>query len=229
VKFAALAIVAVLAVVQLASFGLFSHVVPHRAGVAFYDAAIGLPLTPPFVRSVAAQVAIEDGRTNDAARAIARLAPGPEREDLEGRLLDAQGRHAAAIPHLVAAGDLVRVSAVVDALDAQGDLPAALTTQRDLVARLAKLGDLEGLAHAQWRLGQLESQAGRHEAALRDYRAALQLVPLSETYLLGAANEALFLGRTDLAARYFERVLALDPASRDGKDGLARVRAFKKS
>jgi tetratricopeptide (TPR) repeat protein len=195
--------------------------VPHGLAVRAADA---MPL-PAFAREIAAGIAIEDGRIADARRAIAVLPRGPARDDLQGRVLEAQGDRRAAVGRYVAAGDFARVSAAVDGMVATGDVAGALVTQRDLVARLRHLSDLEALAHAQWRLAQIESLAGRHESALRDYQAALQLVPLSETYLLGAANEALGLGELDLAARYFGRVVSMDPGSHDGQVGVAKVKA----
>lgn len=220
--------VIVLGAMQLASDGLLNaeaepasvpRLVPHAAGVAAFAT---LPL-PAFMRSVAAGVAIDDGRFSDAQAAIASLPPGRERDDLAGRILAARGDARAAVVQFVAAGDLPRVSEAVDSLAARGDWSAALAQQREIVARLRRLGDLEGLAHAQWRLAQLEALSGDGASALRDYQAALQLVPLSETYLLGAANEALGTGHLDLAQQYYERVLTLDPSSADGRRGLARV------
>lgn len=229
VRFALVAAALVLGAVQLVSGGLLQRAaaapalpraVPHGVAVAVVNA---MPL-PAFVREIGAGIAIDDGRIADAQRTIEGLPRGSARDDLQGRVLQAQGERRAAVAHYVAAGDFARVSAAVDAMVAAGDVTAALETQRDLVARLQRLSDLEALAHSQWRLAQIEAIAGEHEKALADYQAALQLVPLSETYLLGAANEALGLGRFDLAARYFERVVAIDPGSRDGQAGVAKVK-----
>jgi hypothetical protein len=59
----------------------------------------------------------------------------------------------------------------------------------------------------------------------RDFASALALFPFSETYLLGAANEALQFGKLDEARDYFTRVVALDSASLDGHIGVGRVEA----
>ncbi len=224
----AIAAALVLGAIQCISDGLLQRAaaspavprfVPHGAAVSLADA---LPL-PAFAREIGAGVAIDDGRIGDAQRLLAGLPPGPTRDDLEGRVLQARGDRRAAVARFVAAGDFSRVSATVDAMASSGDVAGAVGTQRDLVARLAKLGDLEALAHAHWRLAQLESADGQHARALKDYQAALQLWPLSETYLLGAANEAMGQNRLDLAMRYFKGVLALDPSSRDGQRGVAQV------
>lgn len=234
-RLAALAfLIAALGAMQFASDGLLDaraaavavpRLISHAASRTLFASLAALPFAPPFLRTVDAGTAVEDGRLAEAQDAIARIPPGRERDDLEGRVLAAQGDHHAAVVHFIAAGDLARVGDTVDALLSAGNLSEAIGVQSELVARLAVLGDEEGLAHAQWRLAQLESQAGQHAKALKDYQAALKLVPLSETYLLGAANEALGQGRLDLAMRYFRRVLALDPASHDGKVGVSRVEA----
>ena len=229
-KFALVALAIVLGAIQFVSDGLLQRAaaspalpraVPHGLSAGVVDA---IPL-PPFAREISAGIAIQDGRIPDAQRAIAALPPGPSRDDLQGRVLEAQGDRRAAVVRYVAAGDFARVRSAVDAMVDAGDIAPALETQRDLVARLRRLSDLEALAHSEWRLAQIEAIGGEHEKALADYQAALQLVPLSETYLLGAALEAFKLGRYDLAARYYERVVAMDPGSRDGKAGVARVKA----
>ena len=227
-RFALVAAAIVLGAIQFVSDGLVQRAaaspslpraIPHGAAVAVVDA---MPL-PAFAREIAAGIAIEDGRIQDAQRAVAELPRGPARDDLQGRVLEAQGDRRAAVAQYVAAGDFSRVSAAVDAMVSAGGVTPAVAMQRELVARLGKLSDLEALAHARWRLAPSESLAGEHNAALDDYQAALRLWPLSETYLLGAANEALGQGRLDLAERYFEQVLAMDPGSRDGQAGVAKV------
>lgn len=230
VRFAVVAAAIVLGAIQFVSDGLLQRAaaapslpraVPHGAAVAVMNA---MPL-PAFAREIGTEIAIEDGRVHDAQRALSELPRGPARDDLQGRVLEAQGDRRAAVTQYVAAGDFARVSAAVDAMVTAGDVTSAVATQRQLVARLEKLSDLEALAHARWRLAQIESLAGQHNAALDDYQAALRLWPLSETYLLGAANEALGQGRLDLAERYFEQVLAMDPGSRDGQAGVATVKS----
>jgi tetratricopeptide (TPR) repeat protein len=224
-------VLVVLAVVQIGSDGLYGdaaaagtlpRAVPRAVGVRIYDflSAAGFP---SFARRAAARAAIEDGRFATASGLIDSLRPGGDRDDLQGQLFAAQGDHRDSVARYVAAGDLVRVSDVVDALDRRGQAQTALEIQRDLVRELEALHDTDSLAHAYWRLAQLESETGDHAGSLVAYARALALEPLSETYLLGAANEA--MGHGDLAAAQarFRRVVELDPGSVDGHVGVGRV------
>ena len=232
-KLALAVVVAALLVVQIASDGLlkrasaaasFPRLVPHVFGTHFAQISAS-PLSPRFVREATAATAIEDGDLLTARHLIDTLSPGAARDDLEGSYLDAQGDHVRAIAFFVSAGNAARVEATINALADSGELAQALAMQRELVVRLRGLRDLEGLAHAEWRLGQIESQAGEHDQAMQDYRAALQLEPLSETYLLGAGLESLKQGHLSVAKTYYAKVVALDPASLDGHVGLGRVAA----
>jgi tetratricopeptide (TPR) repeat protein len=231
---AVVAITCVLALIQVASDAIAQNsaahtsllrVMPHSIGVDAYTKLADAPFSPQLVRRVAAEAAIDDGRLGDAYRFIALLPDGPEKADLQGRLLEALGDHEAAIEKFVAAGDLIRVAGTVDALDREGRAATAVRVQRRLVAKLQSLGDQITLAHAYWRLAQLESGAGEHASAASAYSAAVALEPLSETFLLGAANEALIYGSLASAGQYFERVIALDPTSLDGNVGVGRVAA----
>jgi tetratricopeptide (TPR) repeat protein len=222
------------ALAQVASDGVFNaaaakisvpRLVPHAAGVALYARLAEQPFAPALTKRVAAAAAIRDNRLGDAQRLIALVPPGPERDDLAGRLLEARGEREAAVEHFVAAGDLIRVSSTVDALDRAGDVARAIRVQQRLLAKLQQLGDPIGVAHAYWRLGQLQSEVRDHRAAARDYAAAVALEPLSETFLLGAANEALVYGRLATAGKYFERAVAIDPNSLDAHVGVGRVAA----
>jgi tetratricopeptide (TPR) repeat protein len=228
---AAVVVLGILALLQLGSEALFAdaaaagavpRALPRSAGIAIFAAAARLP-HPLFFRRVASQAAIADGRLAQAQDLIASLPPGPDRDDLQGQLFAARGDHAHAVASYVAAGDLVRVGDAVDALDRAGNGAAALQTQRRLVAALVAQNDVDSLAHAYWRLAQLESERGLDRASLSNYQAAIALEPLSETYLLGAANQSMGHGALPLARRYFARVVELDPGSADGRIGLARV------
>lgn len=220
-----------LAVIQLGSYGLFGRAaaagtvprgVPRDVGVRVYDVLANVPFLT-FARVVAATTAIQDRRFAYAQALIDGLPRGVDRNDVQGRLDDALGDHERAVARYVAAGDLVRVSDAVDTLDREGKGAAALVVQRRLVAELEALHDTDSLAHAYWRLAELQSEMGDHRASLVTYRRSLALEPLSETYLLGAANEAMGHGELPFARTLFERVVQLDPGSADGHIGVGRV------
>jgi tetratricopeptide (TPR) repeat protein len=207
---------------QAAVTGSFPRVVPRELGEGIYDALARVSFLT-FARRITIETAIDDRNFARAQSLIDSLSAGPDRDELQGRLDDALGDHVRALQHFVAAGDLVRVSQAVDRLDRQGQTTAALDTQRHLVAALEKLDDKDSLAHAYWRLGQLESETGDHRASLAAYDQAITLEPLSETYLLGAANEVMGHGDLNTARALFARVVQLDPGSADGHAGLARI------
>jgi len=233
-RFVAIAIVIVvgaLSLIQLGSDGLLGPAavagslprnIPREAGVRIYDALASVSFLT-FARRAAAAAAIEDRAFARAQTLIDALPPGADRDDLQGQLYESLGDHARAVERYVAAGDLVRVSEAVDILDRNGHAVAALATQRQLVAELEALRDADSLAHAYWRLAELESETGDHRASLVEYHRALVLEPLSETYLLGAANEAMGHGDLPFARASFERVVMLDPGSADGHIGVGRV------
>jgi tetratricopeptide (TPR) repeat protein len=207
---------------ESAAAGALPRAIPRSAGVTIYDAAARLP-RPAFFRRVAAQAAIEDGRLARAQRLVTSMPDGADRDDLQGRIFSARGDHARAVARYVAAGDLARVGDAVDAFEREGNLALALVTQRRLLGELLAADDQDDLAHAYWRLAQLEGAAGLDAAALADYQHAIRLEPLSETYLLGAANQSMGHRGLALARAYFARVVQLDPGSADGHVGIGRV------
>ncbi|MGH7329259.1 MAG: hypothetical protein ACREJX_13000 [Polyangiaceae bacterium] len=129
--------------------------------------------------------------------------------------------------------DVLDLNAHVNRLDRSGDYRGADELQREIVERLSAGDDKVLLADALWRLGQLDAEIGyvekpqrraQWEEALKDYERALQLEPLSETILLAAANQALLNGDRKDALDYFNRAVAVDPASTAAREGLRRAR-----
>ena len=60
-------------------------------------------------------------------------------------------------------------------------------------------------------------------AALGDFEAAVSLAPLSERYVVEAANQADLLGDRRRAAQLFAHAVDIDPASADAIAGLGVV------
>ena len=131
--------------------------------------------------------------------------------------------------------DALSIGAEVERLDAADDYRGARDLQAALAARLeTRHANREVLADALWRLGRLDAEVGYREPphrrlewekALQDYRAALELVPLSVTTLLAAGNQALLVGDRKAAAEYFRRALASDPSSAAAREGLQRLQS----
>ena len=58
---------------------------------------------------------------------------------------------------------------------------------------------------------------------MREFSAAAGLAPLSEKYLIAAANQAMLLGDLTRAQQMFERAVSVDPGSADAIAGLGVV------
>jgi len=220
--------------IQVASDGLLQagaatpsvpRAVPQDSAVQIYQWLTSLPFSPAFVRSVVAQSDIDSGHFGAAEQLTASLPPGSRRADLEGELSAHRGDQRMAVARFIEAGDSPRVNEYVDRLVQAGRAQEALRVQKLLVDRVSRLNDQGRIAQADWRLAQIESATGDHRNALLDYEAALRIIPLSETYLLGAANEALEYGSVRAAGDYFASVVRLDPTSLDGHVGVGRVAA----
>ena len=94
-------IVASLACVQAASESLLQGIssraslartLPHAFGVTIYSRLSAGGYAPSLLRRVAASVALNDSRFDDANKLIESLPPGVDRDDLSGQLLDARGQ-----------------------------------------------------------------------------------------------------------------------------------------
>ncbi len=228
---ALIALAAWLGAVQLASSAAYGDLAARPSLPALlHDRAPSLlrPLLGgPAARAAAA---IHNGDLATAQRLVATLAPGPEAADLRGRIAQARGDSAGAIDAYVAAGDVVRAQALIDAL-AASDPPAALRDEGRLVAALHDDPNAAEVAgEAWWRLGQLRAAAGTHQPARRTaywrdaeraYEHALALAPNEETYLLAAGFQSLANGDVAAAARWYTRAAEVVPNSADAYAGLA--------
>ena len=81
----------------------------------------------------------------------------------------------------------------------------------------------DALAQAYWRLGTLAIAQGRPKLALDNYARAVDISPLSETYLLWAGYQAYDLGLQQRAGQYFDRAIGTDPTSADAFAGAGLV------
>jgi tetratricopeptide (TPR) repeat protein len=204
---------------------------PLSADAAAAFAERYLPL--PAVRLVLARRAVADRDLARAEMLVASLSVSRDREELAAELADLRGRHARAVDGYLAAGDWRALTSEVERLDGGGDYRAARTLQDHVVGRLERdATHPDALAEGWWRLGILDAECGEREPAARrswrlrslvDYEYAVGLAPLSERYLLSAANEALTLREFETAARYFQRVLDVDPKGAQALVGLASV------
>lgn len=220
-----------LGAIQLGSDAIFArtgeppslpaHVRP-QLGVAVYRAAAHVAQAP-FVDSMLARAALDRRDLSAAARYASRLPQSPARDDLFGKIAQAQGRERAAQEYFVRAGDIVAIDAAVDAVT-QRDPARAYALEDALRGRLEQTETHpDAVAEAYWHMGDLAWRQGRRDLAMADFRRAVGLSPLSEKYVLSAGFAAYELHDDEAAGRYFARVLSVNPASADAYAGAGMV------
>ncbi|HET6274708.1 MAG TPA: tetratricopeptide repeat protein [Candidatus Cybelea sp.] len=237
------AIVLAFGTIQLASDALSAsaaaprtlpHSIPPRFGRAVYR-VLDAVAPAPYVETTLAQDALAR-RDPDAAQHYAiRLPASPVRDELLARVAAARGEHALAAEYLLAAPDPVAIDAIAQSIAAR-DPAAAFALERLLRTRLARDGTHpDAIAEADWQMGRLANrQAWREvpgssaqrawlEEGLRDFGAAVELAPLSERYVVEAANQADLLGARDRAERLFAHAADIDPRSADAIAGLGVI------
>ncbi|MGC2408115.1 MAG: hypothetical protein WA431_17050, partial [Candidatus Cybelea sp.] len=142
-----------------------------------------------------------------------------------------RGQAALAREYFLAAPDPAAVESAAEALAAR-DPAAGYELERLLQTRLARSGTHpDAVAETYWRLGLLANrEAWRQvsgsarqrawlERGLRAFEAAVSLAPLSERYVISAANQADLLGDRRRAAALFAQGVEIDPASADAIAG----------
>lgn len=162
--------------------------------------------------------------------------PGsPIRDELFALIASQRGRSALAFEYFLAAPDPQRIDAIAESL-ASEDPASAYKAERLLATRLARDGTHpDALAHSYWEMGRFANRTAWRqvpgsarqrawlERGLREFEIAATLAPLSERYLVEAANQADLLGERDEARRLFSRAADIDPASADAVAGLGVV------
>lgn len=189
----------------------------------------------PYVEATLAQDALARGDTAAAQRHALGLPASPARDELLGRIAQARGQQTLALEYFLAAPDADAVNAAVEARAARN--PAAGYALEGLLeARLAMLDTHpDAVAEAYWRMGRLANRTAWIAVpgsptqqfwlrrGLRDFEAAVALSPLSERYVIEAANQADLLGERGRAAELFRAAADIDPGSADALAGLGVV------
>jgi tetratricopeptide (TPR) repeat protein len=237
------ALLAALATVQLASFSLASsiaapgtlptHVSP-RFGLAVYR-ILDRIAPAPYVEATLAEHALAQGDAVSAQRYALRLPGSPSRDELLARVARARGEQQLALEYFLAAPDVDAVRRAALAL-AVRDPAAAYALERLLKVRLALLTTHpDAVAEAYWQMGRLANrQAWRQvpgsktqtawlRRGLRDFEGAVALAPLSERYIISAANQADLLGDERRAEMLFHQGADVDPGSGDAVAGLGVI------
>jgi tetratricopeptide (TPR) repeat protein len=230
-------------IVQLASDALDSRAaaadtlptrIPVRFGIAVYR-ALDRIAPAPYVETTLSEEALALGDADAAERHAVRLPASPIRDELLARVALTRGSLALAIEYFLAAPDPDAVNRSVKELAAR-DPAAAYSLERLLQVRLARSATHpDAVAEAYWQMGRLANRQAWREVpgsapqrswlrrGMRDFEAAVNLAPLSERYVVEAANQADLLGDRRGAAELFTHAVDIDPASADGIAGLGVV------
>jgi tetratricopeptide (TPR) repeat protein len=240
---ALVALFAAFAAIQLASYSLNSGAaapgtLPTRVPVAFglsVYRALDRVAPAPYVVATLAAHDLAAGDSFAALREAIRLPASPARDELLARIAAARGDRQLALEYFLAAPDVSAVDAAAQAAAVRS--PAAgYALETLLERRLALLTTHpDDVAETYFRLGQLANRQAFREIpdskaqgawlfrAMHDFRSAVELAPLSDKYLIVAANQAMLLGDLDGAQRYFGRAADSNPGSADAVAGLGVI------
>ncbi len=189
----------------------------------------------PYVETTLAQYELRQGDVRDALLHALRLPSSPTRDELLGRIAQAQGEGLLAFEYFFAAPDIAGLRRSVERIAAQ-DPARAYRVERRIRERLQDLRTHpDAVADASWMMSKFADSAAYRSTgvtrtmwlrrSLRSADAAAALSPLSEKYLLAAADAELHLGDVEAARRGYRRVLAVDPRSSRALHALARLNA----
>ncbi len=226
-----------LATVQIASGAIFARAgspsslparLPLSLGVRIYS-AVAAVAPAAYAEDMLTRAALMSGRLADAERSAKLLPDSPVRADLLGAIARRRGDERAAQRFYLEAPDFFAVQKDVARLAVRS--PAAgYALEMQLHNRLAALTTHPDLvAETNWRLGELATAQSYGDparrqfwllTAMRDYRRALAMSPLSVKYLLAAGVQALALRDLAEADTFFHRAVDLDPANADAYAGL---------
>jgi hypothetical protein len=210
--------------------GTLPRRVPLPFGVAVYR-VLDRVAPAPYVEASLAQEALARGDADAAERFAVRLPASPTRDELLARVALSRGQAALAREYFLAAPDPDAVESAAESLAAR-DPAAGYDLERLLQIRLARSGTHpDAVAETYWRLGLLANReawrqvpgSARQRAWLvrgsGAFESAVRLAPLSERYVISAANQADLLGERRRAAELFAHGVDVDPASADAIAG----------
>jgi Tetratricopeptide repeat len=232
-----------LGIVQTASYAFTSGAavpgtlptrVPIGFGLAIYG-ALDRAAPAPFVLATLSAYALERGETAQALRYAVALPASATRDELLARVAAARHQASLAFEYELAAPNVAAVQRTIEA-QAQRDPAAAYALERLLALRLTLLQTHpDDVAEAEFRMGELANRQAWREVpaskrqgywlgrAMDDFSAAVTLAPLSEKYLIAAANQAMLLGDLTRGQELFGQAVAADPGSADAIAGLGVV------
>ncbi len=237
------AVAVALAAVQLASDALDSSAAAPRTLPRAVPVAFGLSVyraldriaPAPYVETSLARAALASGDADAAQRYAVRLPASPVRDELLAKVSLARGQSVLAGEYFLAAPDPAAVNAYAQALAVRS--PAAgYALEHLLQIRLERAGTHpDAVAEAYWEMGRLANRQAWREVsgsarqrrwlsiALHDFTAAAGRAPLSERYLIEAANQENLVGDRGRAKALFADAADVDPRSADAVAGLGVI------
>jgi tetratricopeptide (TPR) repeat protein len=208
--------------------------VPLRFGRAVYR-VLDRVAPAPYVEITLARDALQTAKPNAAERYAVRLPASPIRDELFAEIAAERGRRLLAIEYFLAAPDPGAIDRAANEL-ASRDPAAAYALERLLEVRLARMRTHpDAVAQAYWEMGRLANRTAWRQVpgsarqqfwlrqGLQNFEAAVTLAPLSERYLVEAANQADLLDEHVRAQTLFGRAAEIDPTSADAIAGLGVV------
>jgi len=243
---AGVVLIVVLGVVELASDALNAEAaapgtlptrIPQSFGIAVYT-MLDRIAPASFVESTLAARALAGGDDGAAEYYARRLPPSATRDELLARVALARGQRDLALEYLLAAPDVDAVQKQVQAMPPQ-QAERAYALEKALKARLEILRTHpDAVAEASFRMGALANRVAWHQSdgairrawfvrGMADLEYAVALAPLSEKYVLAAANQAMLVGDVDRAQALFAHGVDVDPGSANAVAGLG-VAAWKR-
>jgi tetratricopeptide (TPR) repeat protein len=189
----------------------------------------------PYVEISLAREALQREDADAAEHYAVRLPASPNRDELFAAIASQRSQPVLALEYLLAAPDPDAVDRAARSLSLR-DPAAAYAMARLLELRLARDGTHpDAVAQAYWEMGRFANRTAWRqipgsalqrswlERGLRDFEAAADIAPLSERYLVEAANQADLLDERARAQELFARAADIDPASADAVAGLGVV------
>jgi tetratricopeptide (TPR) repeat protein len=219
---------------QAAAPGTLPTRIAPSFGLAVYR-ALDFAAPAPFVLSTLATQALASGDLPSAQRYAVRLPASPIRDELLARISQARGDGQIAYEYYLAAPDVAAVQTAIEARERR-DPAAAYALERVLEVRLARLTTHpDDVAEARFREGLIANQQAFREVpasrrqgfwlgrGMDAFVSAVDLAPLSDKYLIAAANQAMLLGNLDRAQSFFARAAGANPGSADALAGLGTI------
>ena len=189
----------------------------------------------PYVESALARAALARGDADEVERYAVRLPESPVRDELFARAALLRGQDALAIEYFLAAPDPAAIEASAQKL-AANDPAAAYALEALLESRLAQTETHpDAVAESYWQMGRFANRQAWREIpgsplqrawlrrALSDFEAAVRVAPLSERYVVEAANQANLLDDHVRAKELFSDAVEIDPTSADAVAGLGVI------